>query len=98
MHLTTYVALNMFDSTLSFIQANNLEQACENLKHSSFDLEKTWRIHDISCYSKKDAMMISAHNKSDNNYVRYLIMSKRKWDNEKGKFETVFREVSYHNK
>ncbi|MGR5899497.1 hypothetical protein ACT7C8_17810 [Bacillus cereus] len=53
MHLTTYVALNMFDSTLSFIQANNLEQAFENLKHSSFDLEKTWRIHDISCYSKK---------------------------------------------
>ncbi|WP_276570427.1 hypothetical protein [Bacillus cereus] len=41
MHLTTYVALNMFDSTLSFIQANNLEQAFENLKHSSFDLEKT---------------------------------------------------------
>ncbi|MEK4504017.1 hypothetical protein NYE55_37570 [Bacillus sp. FSL R12-0069] len=98
MYLTTYVALNMFDSTLSFIQANNLEQAFENLKHSSFDLEKTWRIHDISCYSKKDAMIISAHTKSDNNYVRYLIMSKRKWDEEKGKFQTVFREISYHNK
>ena len=38
-------------------------------------------------------MMISAHNKSDNNYVRYLIMSKRKWDEEKGKFQTVFRDI-----
>ncbi|MDA2638674.1 hypothetical protein [Bacillus sp. FSL R12-0069] len=55
MHLTTYVALNMFDSTLLFIQANNLEQACGKLKHTSFDFKKN--VENTS-YSKKDAMMI----------------------------------------
>jgi hypothetical protein len=55
----------------------HVEEACEILKQTTFDLKKTWRIHNISCYHTKEAMMISGHRKSDQSYMRYLIIQKK---------------------
>jgi hypothetical protein len=69
----------------------HVEEACEILKQTTFDLKKTWRIHNISCYHTKEAMMISGHRKSDQSYMRYLIIQKQKWEKEKQHFQTFFR-------
>ena len=63
----------------------HVEEACEILKQTTFDLKKTWRIHNISCYHTKEAMMISGHRKSDQSYMRYLIIQ-----NKMGKRKTTF--------
>jgi hypothetical protein len=69
----------------------HVEEACEILKQTTFDLKKTWRIHNISCYHTKEAMMISGHRKSINRICVISLSKNKNGKKEKQHFQTFFR-------